>query len=266
MNADDQCLTALSVQSVSKSFGQTCAVKKVSFDVMRGEFFVLVGGSGSGKTTTLKLLNRLVAADAGLILLNGAPHDEKPAHELRRHIGYVFQGVGLFPHLTVAENIAVTPQLLGWPREVVDARVAELLELVEMPAALFRQRFPGALSGGQRQRVGFARALAARPEIILMDEPFGALDSITRNTIAQAYWALHDKLGLTTVMVTHDVQEALLLADRIGVMRDGELLAIGTPAALLNESGYVGELLAAPCRQAEQIARKFEEMALSSHG
>jgi osmoprotectant transport system ATP-binding protein len=168
-------------------------------------------------------------------------------------IGYVFQGIGLFPHMSVGENIGITPQLLGWPAEEITARIGELLDLVELPRS-YVSRLPAALSGGQRQRAAVARAIAARPRIVLMDEPFGALDPITRDSVGSAYRALHDKLGLTTLMVTHDVQEAVLLADRIAVMKSGRLLAHDTPQALMSASDPdVAALMAMPKRQAERI-------------
>ncbi|MGE3929410.1 MAG: ATP-binding cassette domain-containing protein, partial [Hyphomonadaceae bacterium] len=225
---------AISLRGVRKSFdgGKTFAVDEVSLDVAPGEFLAIIGGSGSGKTTTLRMINRLIEPDAGEVLIEGKSAFETPAHELRRHVGYVIQGVGLFPHLSIAENIAVTPHLLGWTRADIETRVAELLDLVELPAADYAKRLPAALSGGQRQRIGVARALAARPHIVLMDEPFGALDPLTRDTLTEAYRTLHERLGLTSVMITHDVQEALLLADRLAVMADGRLLALGTPQEL----------------------------------
>src|SRR5690554_4853833 len=178
---------------------------------------------------------------------------------LRRRIGYVFQGIGLFPHFTVAENIAVTPRLLGWPRPRIAARVRELLELVQLPQSM-AERFPAELSGGQRQRVGVARALAAAPAIMLMDEPFGALDPITRDTLAMEYRRLHERMGLTTLMVTHDVLEALVLADRIVVMRAGRVVAEGTPEALLRQQDDEGvaELMDMPRRQTERIRSLLE--------
>jgi osmoprotectant transport system ATP-binding protein len=181
----------------------------------------------------------------------------------RRFRSSIFQGAGLFPHMTLAENVAVTPRLLGWPKDEIAARVAELMELVELPVWTWGDRSPASLSGGQRQRVAFARALAARPSLVLLDEPFGALDAISRDGIAEAYRRLHDNLNLTTVMVTHDVNEALLMADRLGVMREGRLVASGPPAGLLEEGGdpYVRDLLDAPRRQVARIAAKFGETA-----
>ena len=241
---------------VGKSFdgGQVKAVDDVSLEVAGGEFLAIVGGSGSGKTTLLRLANRLIDADRGSITIEGEDVRAVDPVSLRRRIGYVFQSGGLFPHFSVAGNIGITPKLQGVPAEEISARVDELLELVRLDRALYRERFPHELSGGQRQRVGVARALAARPKIVLMDEPFGALDPLTRDALGDDYRALHDKLGLTTVMITHDMTEAILLADRVAVMGSGRLLAQGTPAELADSGdAYVGELLRTPRRQAERL-------------
>jgi len=241
---------------VGKSFdgGGVKAVDDVSLDVAEGEFLAIVGGSGSGKTTLLRLANRLIDADTGRIAIEGEDVRTADPIRLRRRIGYVFQSGGLFPHISVAGNIGITPKLLGTPTTQIATRVDELLDLVRLDRAQYRDRFPHELSGGQRQRVGVARALAARPRIVLMDEPFGALDPLTRDALGDDYRALHKKLGLTTVMITHDMTEAILLADRIAVMRAGRLLAQGTPSEL-SESGdpYVAELLRTPRRQAERL-------------
>ena len=230
------------------------AVDDVSLEVGGGEFLAIVGGSGSGKTTLLRLANRLIEADAGRITVEGEDVRAVDPVALRRRIGYVFQSGGLFPHISVAGNIGITPKLLGQPAAEISARVDELLDLVRLDRTQYRDRFPHELSGGQRQRVGVARALASRPKIVLMDEPFGALDPLTRDALGDDYRDLHRKLGLTTVMITHDMTEAILLADRIAVMRGGKLVAQGTPAQLA-ESGdaYVGELLRTPRRQAERL-------------
>ena len=230
------------------------AVDDVSLEVAAGEFLAIVGGSGSGKTTLLRLANRLIDADSGTIRIEGADVRGADPVALRRRIGYVFQSGGLFPHMSVAANIGITPKLLKWPDSEIAAAVDERLDLVRLDRGVFRDRFPHELSGGQRQRVGVARALAARPNIVLMDEPFGALDPLTRDALGDDYRALHDKLGLTTVMITHDMTEAILLADRIAVMREGRLLAQGTPSALSQSTdAYVGELLGTPRRQAERL-------------
>jgi osmoprotectant transport system ATP-binding protein len=230
------------------------AVDDVSLDVAEGEFLAIVGGSGSGKTTLLRLANRLIEADHGTITIEGEDVRAVDPVQLRRRIGYVFQSGALFPHISVAGNIGITPKLLGWPSAEISARVDELLDLVQLDRAQHRDRLPQELSGGQRQRVGVARALAAKPRIVLMDEPFGALDPLTRDALGDDYRALHKKLGLTTVMITHDMTEALLLADRVAVMRAGKLLALGTPAELTESSdAYVAELLRTPRRQAERL-------------
>jgi osmoprotectant transport system ATP-binding protein len=241
---------------VGKSFdgGRVRAVDDVSLEVGRGEFLAIVGGSGSGKTTLLRLANRLIDADTGHITVDGEDVCAADPVALRRRIGYVFQSGGLFPHMSVAGNIGITPKLLGWPAAEIASRVDELLDLVRLDRAQYRDRFPHELSGGQRQRVGVARALAARPKIVLMDEPFGALDPLTRDALGDDYRAVHRKLGLTTVMITHDMTEAILLADRIAVMRTGRLLAQGTPAELSeSQETYVVELLRTPRRQAGRL-------------
>src|SRR5438477_3970118 len=242
--------------NVGKSFdgGRVLAVDNVSLEVAEGEFLAIVGGSGSGKTTLLRLANRLIEADGGRITVEGEDVRRADPIGLRRRIGYVFQSGGLFPHMTVSGNIGVAPKLLGWEAAEISARVDELLDLVRLDRAQYRDRLPHELSGGQRQRVGVARALAAKPRIVLMDEPFGALDPLTRDALGDDYRALHNKLGLTTVMITHDMTEAVLLADRIAVMRVGRLLAQGTPPELSNsDDAYVGELLRTPRRQAERL-------------
>src|ERR1700688_3049530 len=230
------------------------AVDDVSLEVAEGEFLAIVGGSGSGKTTLLRLAHPLI--DAGSRSITGEGEDVRAVDpvSLRRRIGYVFQSGGLFPHISVAGNIGITPKLLGKPAAEISERVDELLDLVRLDRGEYRDRFPHELSGGQRQRVGVARALAARPRIVLMDEPFGALDPLTRDALGDDYRALHARLGLTTVMITHDMTEAILLADRIAVMRTGKLLAEGTPATLsASDDAYVGELLRTPRRQAERL-------------
>jgi osmoprotectant transport system ATP-binding protein len=241
---------------VVKNFdgGRVRAVDDVSLDIAAGEFLAVVGGSGSGKTTLLRLANRLIDPDVGTITVAGEDIAGADPIGLRRRIGYVFQSGGLFPHMSIAGNIGITPRLLGTPKSEITARVDELLDLVQLDRAEHRDRFPHELSGGQRQRVGVARALAAKPHIVLMDEPFGALDPMTRDALGNDYRALHARLGLTTVMITHDMTEALLLADRVAVMREGRMLAWGTPAELSrSDDPYVGELLGTQRRQAERL-------------
>lgn len=246
----------IQLEGVSKRYGAVTAVDRVSLEVARGELVCLVGGSGSGKTTTLKMVNRLIEPSSGRISISGRDVRALPAHELRRRIGYVFQASGLFPLLDVAGNVAVTPRLLGWPSERRAARVDELLELLQLDPSLYRGRAVTELSGGERQRVGLARALAAEPEVMLLDEPFAALDPATRADLQRAFTDLRRRLGLTCLFVTHDMAEALLLADRIAVLRQGKMLQVATPAALLNRpaDAYVSRLIETPTRQAEAIA------------
>ncbi|HEX5280189.1 MAG TPA: ABC transporter ATP-binding protein [Micropepsaceae bacterium] len=228
----------------------------VSLAVEARSFVALTGTSGSGKTTLLKLINRLIEPSRGTVRVEGADIAATNAVLLRRRIGYVFQGVGLFPHLTVAENISITPTLLKWDRSAIARRVDELLDLVQLPRAL-NTRLPPTLSGGQAQRVGLARALAAKPGIVLMDEPFGAVDPITRDALGRDYRALHDALGLTTIMISHDMMEAVLLADRIAVMDSGEVVEYGETADLLSRPRHnsVRRLMRMPLEQAERVGR-----------
>ena len=246
---------AIELLLVSKHYGERVAVDRLSLRVERGECLVLLGGSGSGKTTTLKLVNRLIEPSAGQVLVEGADTREIPPALLRRRIGYGFQQVGLFPHLTVAENVAVTPELLGWDAARVRRRVVELLELVELAPAEFAARWPHELSGGQQQRVGLARALAGGAGLLLLDEPFGALDPVTRDRLQQSFQRIRRELALSIVFVTHDMTEALLLGDRIAVLRAGRLVQLGTPAELLLRPADAGvaELMATPRRQTEAV-------------
>lgn len=207
----------------------------VSLRAARGETLVLLGRSGSGKTTTLKLVNRLVAPTSGEILVNGTPNDQVDVIRLRRGIGYVIQEVGLFPHFTVERNIALVPKIQGWPEDRIRARVAELLQLVGLEPE-FASRYAHQLSGGQRQRVGVARALAADPEILLMDEPFGALDPLTRDELQREFLLLQQRLHKTVVFVTHDLREALRLGSRIALMEAGKLVTLLTPGEFLKSS------------------------------
>ena len=254
--------TAIAFAHVTKSFDggrgakPVLAVDDVSLDVAEGEFLAIVGGSGSGKTTLLRLANRLIDADSGSIRVEGEDVRAVDPIGLRRRIGYVFQSGGLFPHISVADNIGITPKLLGTPAEEISTRVDELLDLVRLDRAQHRDRFPHELSGGQRQRVGVARALAARPRIVLMDEPFGALDPLTRDALGDDYRALHNKLGLTTVMITHDMTEAMLLADRVAVMRAGRLLAQGTPSRAFRKPRRLCRRTAAHAAAAGRTAQR----------
>lgn len=238
-------------------FGEVTAVGAlgagVTCDIAPGCFVALVGASGSGKSTLLKTVNTLVQPTEGRVLFAGEDVSELKPAKLRRRVGYVFQGIGLFPHFSVAENIAIGPRLTG--DTLTPKRIAELLDLVELDAAM-GARMPDELSGGQRQRVGVARALAGEPELLLMDEPFGALDPITRDALGRKVRELHERLGLTTVMVTHDMAEALLLADRVLVMDAGQIVADESPRALLaGAGGEVAQgLVAVPRQQTERLA------------
>ncbi len=248
----------IEVHGLTRRYAERLAVADVSFQVGAGELLALVGDSGSGKTTTLKMINRLVEPDAGRVTIEGRDVASLDPHVLRRSIGYVFQAIGLFPHMTVAQNLAVPLGLLGWSRERIDARVTELLALVELAPGL-ATRFPAGLSGGEQQRVGVARALAASPHVMLLDEPFGALDPLTRDRVQRSFDGLRRRLGLAAVFVTHDMAEAVMLADRIGVMRAGRLVQIGTPAELARApvDDDVARLLDTPRRQARLVAERL---------
>ena len=222
----------IKVEHLVKTFGTTKAVDDISFEVNEGENMVLLGTSGCGKTTTLKMLNRLIEPNSGTIAIDGKNIQEQPAELLRRGIGYVLQNNGLFPHYTVAENIAVVPNLLKWDKAKTQKRIAELLEKLHLSKD-YLNIYPNELSGGQQQRIGLARALVADPPVLLMDEPFGALDNVTRSKIHAEFLALDELKRKTIIMVTHDVQEAFELADRIALMDKGKIVQIGKPADLL---------------------------------
>jgi len=228
--------SAVTFEHVTKRFGPgTPAVSDLSFEVGAGEICVLVGPSGCGKTTTMKMVNRLVEPTSGRVLIDGRDVAALPAVELRRQIGYVIQQVGLFPHLTIGDNIAIVPRLLGWSRTEVTERVDELLRLVGLAPTAYRDRYPNALSGGERQRVGVARAMAARPSVLLMDEPFGAVDPIRRERLQNEFLRLQQQLRATVIFVTHDVDEAIKMADRIAILEIGGVLAqYDTPDAILS--------------------------------
>lgn len=222
------CLTG-----VTKNFHQYKAVDNLSFTVEEGETLVLLGTSGCGKTTTLKMINRLLQPDSGDIRINNRSVNDTAVAELRRHIGYVMQQHGLFPHYTIEENIGVVPSLLGWPRAKIQQRCHELMEMLHLAPAQFGGKYPKALSGGQQQRVGLARALAAHPPVLLMDEPFGSLDPVTRLHVRKDFMDLEEAGSKTIIMVTHDIDEAFALGDRICLMNQGHIAQLGTPAELL---------------------------------
>ena len=217
----------VSFRQVSARIGQKDILYDLSFDVEAGETLVLLGRSGSGKTTALKMVNGLLLPSAGEVSIEGVPTTAWDLIRLRHRIGYVIQDAGLFPHFTVAANVGLVPRLAGWPLREIDARVEDLLTQIGLPSAQFATRYPRELSGGQRQRVGVARALAADPPLLLMDEPFGALDPVTRVELQQQFLDLRNKLGKTALLVTHDVREALLLGTRIGVLHNGRLVFLG---------------------------------------
>ncbi|KQS48370.1 ABC transporter ATP-binding protein [Sphingomonas sp. Leaf198] len=244
-------LPALAFEHVTKRYGSTVAVDHVSLEIAPRAFVALVGTSGSGKSTLLKTINRLVEPSEGRVTIDGADVAGEPAPELRRRIGYVFQNIGLFPHMTIAENIAIGLRIAGRRDE---AKVGELLDLVDLPRDI-AGRMPDALSGGQRQRVGIARALAPGAKLLLLDEAFGALDPVTRDALGTRIRELHDRLGLTTILVTHDMAEALLLADRVLVMKAGRIVADATPRDLVSGKGGddAQALVQVPRAQAERL-------------
>ncbi|MCW6507117.1 ABC transporter ATP-binding protein [Lichenifustis flavocetrariae] len=235
----------IEIEHVSRRFGTTLAVDDVSLTLERGTITAVVGTSGSGKSTLLRMINRLIEPSSGAIRIAGQDTASLSGEELRRGIGYVIQGHGLFPHWTVARNIATVPVLLKWEKARIDRRVSELLELLQLDATVYANKYPHQLSGGQQQRVGVARALAAEPAVLLMDEPFGALDPIIRSQAQADLLALQRRLGVTVVLVTHDMEEALHLAGHIAVMDGGKLLQFASPAELLArpKHGFVERLI-----------------------
>lgn len=247
---------AVAFVDVTRRYADAVAVDGVSVSIAPKSFVALVGASGSGKSTLLKMINRLVEPSDGRVTIGGEDVTRAEPYALRRRIGYVFQNIGLFPHMNVAENIAIGLRIAG--AASANGRVTELLELVDLPAA-FAGRMPSELSGGQRQRVGVARALAPAPGLMLMDEPFGALDPVTRDQLGTGIRALHDRLGLTTIMVTHDMAEALLIADRVLVMERGRIVADETPRDLIaGKGGAAADALVAVPREQGRRLRDLE--------
>ncbi|MDO5100701.1 MAG: ABC transporter ATP-binding protein [Eubacteriales bacterium] len=220
-------------ENVTKTFGAKEVLKNQSFEIRDGEFLVLVGPSGSGKTTVLKMLNRLIEVTKSSILIDGTRQNELDIRQLRLSMGYVLQQIALFPNLTVAENIALIPKMKGWKKDRIEQRSRELLERVGLPADEYLHRFPKDLSGGEQQRVGILRAMIHEPRYLLMDEPFSALDPISREQLQVLTKELHEETGMTTVFVTHDVREALRLADRIAVLNQGQIMQLATPQELI---------------------------------
>jgi len=226
---------SLELQALSKRYSATgpAAVDGLDLTVPAGEICVLIGPSGCGKTTALRMINRLVEPTSGAVLIDDRDIRDIPPAQVRRGIGYVIQQVGLLPHHTITANVATVPRLLGWERSRIDHRVDEMLELVGLPADAYARRYPSELSGGEQQRVGLARALAAEPPLLLMDEPFSALDPITRERLQRDFLDLHRAVPSTVVFVTHDIDEAVRMGDRIAIMRDGHLVQVDTPTAVL---------------------------------
>lgn len=242
-------MSAIRFEHVTRQFAGTArpAVDNCSFEVEEGSFVVLLGPSGCGKTTLLKMINRLYEPTSGRIFIDGLDICKFKVTTLRQRIGYVIQQIGLFPHMTVAQNVAVVPDLLGWPREQIARRVDELLTLIELPPDEYRDRYPSQLSGGQQQRVGLARALAGNPRLLLMDEPFGAIDAMTRAGLQTELLRLQRQLKKTILFVTHDVEEALRLADKIIIMQAGRIVQYDTPFTILTQpaNAFVHELVGA---------------------
>ncbi|GAB4028506.1 ABC transporter ATP-binding protein [Spirosoma gilvum] len=234
----------IDIRNLTKQFASHTAVLDLSLTVAQGETLVLLGTSGCGKTTTLKMINRLIEPTSGSISVGGVDVMKQPAFELRRRIGYVIQDGGLFPHYTVAEAIATVPKLLSWETGAIQERIKELMDKLQLSTTTL-SRYPAELSGGQRQRVGLARALAVRPPVVLMDEPFGALDPFTRRQVRRELFGLNELRQTTVVLVTHDVSEALELADRIALMDAGQIVQVGTPDELLKSpaSDFVRDFL-----------------------
>jgi osmoprotectant transport system ATP-binding protein len=237
----------IELEHVGKAYDGRVVVDDLSLSVPKGAFCVLLGPSGCGKSTTLRMINRLVPADSGTIRVGGEDVTAIPPEPLRRRIGYAIQSTGLFPHWRVADNIATVPRLLGWPRERVEARVSELLTLLRLDPATYAGKFPHQLSGGEQQRVGVARALAADPDLLLMDEPFAAVDPITRDALQVEIARVHQATGKTIVFVTHDIEEALRLASVIAILDRGRVAQIGTPLEIVENpaSDFVGEFVGA---------------------
>jgi osmoprotectant transport system ATP-binding protein len=251
--AGEELSTAISFRDVQFSRGRHAVLRDFSIDIGQGETLALVGRSGAGKSTILKLINRLLLPDSGAVLVEARDTREWDPFELRRRTGYVMQEVGLFPHLSIDENIALVPRLLEWDDARVRSRVAELLDLVGLDAAAFGDRFPDQLSGGQRQRVGVARALAADPPLLLMDEPFGALDPVTRAEMHREFRRIQHRVRKTIVLVTHDMAEAFALATHVGVLAEGRLAAVGEPAHVARSTDPRVRALLEPLIEASSV-------------
>ncbi|MFL2131606.1 MAG: ABC transporter ATP-binding protein [Ruoffia tabacinasalis] len=238
--------TKIKFRNINKSFDDKEIIKDLSFDIEEGQFITILGSSGSGKTTTLKMVNRLIEPNSGQIEINNKEIKEYDLIELRRQIGYVVQQIGLFPHITIEKNIATVPELLGWEPEKIKERVTELMALIQLPYSEYAHRYPKQLSGGQQQRIGVARALAANPQIMLLDEPFGSVDAITRKELQSQIKAIHAELDSKTFLfVTHDINEAFLLGDRVMIMDKGRIEQYDTPQNIIKnpKGAFVNSLL-----------------------
>lgn len=254
-------MNAIEFINVHKDYKDGEAISGLSMAVLEGSLMVIIGASGSGKTTLLKTVNRLVAPTSGQVLFFGEDNGNIPLTTLRQQIGYVLQAPALFPHMKVADNVATVPKILGWPKEKIRARTAELLEMVGLGEGQYANRYPMQLSGGQQQRVSIARALAAQPRVLLMDEPFGALDMIIRTRMQEDLLRIHQKSHATILFVTHDIDEAFRLGDVVAVMNGGKLLQVGRPAEVLAAPAddYVAELLGYVGVEAMERAKQREE-------
>ncbi|MEQ8704072.1 MAG: ABC transporter ATP-binding protein [Phaeodactylibacter sp.] len=252
----------IKTQGLTRRFGDFTAVRDVSFELQKGETLALIGPSGCGKTTTLKMLNRLITPSAGQVWVNGQEISQQPVVQLRRKMGYVIQDMGLFPHYTVAENIAVVPRLLGWEKPKIQARTGALLEQLGLGTGAFAQKYPHELSGGQQQRVGIARALAANPPIVLMDEPFGALDPLTRQQIRRDFMELEELRSKTTIMVTHDIEEAFEMGSLICLLNQGAVQQLGPPEALLQApaNDFVADFVSEKAAELELRSAKLQDI------
>ncbi len=230
--------TMIQFEHISKVYGDKTVVNDINLTIENGEFITILGTSGSGKTTMLKMINKLIEPTSGTIFFAGQDIEQMDSVSLRRQIGYVVQQIGLFPHMTVAENIATVPKLLGWNKGRIENRVGEFLDLVQLPAADYAERYPSELSGGQQQRIGVARALAADPDVMLFDEPFGAIDAITRNDLQEELQAIHQKLNQKTfIFITHDIYEAFKLGTRVVIMDNGIICQFDTPENIIKNPG-----------------------------
>lgn len=261
LSIDNQGTANIRFEGVTKRYGSITAVDHLDLEINRGELFVLVGPSGSGKTTMLRMVNRLVEPDEGRILINDNDITLLDPVDLRRNIGYVIQHIGLFPHLTVSGNIGLVPTLAGMPVGLLQERIRHLLSLVKLSPELFMDRYPRELSGGQQQRVGLARSLAMDPPLLLMDEPFGALDPVLRHQLQQEFLGIRKQLNKTILFVTHDVEEAFRLGDRVGVVAEGKLIRVGTPEDLIMNPGSSA---VASLTGAEQKMRYLDHLSVKA--